>query len=352
MPSDEKATQEPTPLTTLSAEPSSKTKKIEKTQKSQGFLFAMMFGLLIVAAAAIFYLWNANQSLSTALAHFSQQVESTQQQVTALQTKDSALQQEVATQGQTLQTQAETLQEWRNYLPKGPSRGFVGRVLSADVWVRLANTNLLLNHDVNMATHYLTQAATELDGINNAEIDPLKKALATDLAHLKNSAWVNTTEVYQRLIALEKQVTRLPLMTVPAEKTPVNMAEETENVASWRVGLRKTWETMRQLIVVYHLPGTDTPPFITPDQGPYIYQSLVASLNEASWAALHGDDKVYHASLQRASEWVRQYFLQSAPETEKLLAELKELDALSLQSTKDLVLESPKIFQDYLKSVQ
>jgi uroporphyrin-3 C-methyltransferase len=287
-----------------------------------------------------------SQSVSESILSLTQQAAEDRQQLTAAQDRLATMEHQIGMQ-EARQTQA--LQEWRNAVQNTALNRDYLKVVDAQYWVQLAADYLLLTHDVPRALRLMAQAQEILSQMNDARAIPIQRALAQDLAMLKSLPWVNTAEVYLNLNAIQEQMKQLPLVVVPAqgyEQRPVTATDE--NLSTWGKAWHSFKQALRQMVVVYRLPSTQMPPFVTPDEQPYIYQNLFAILNEAQWAVLHRNNAVYQASLVKASQWTQQYAQQSAPLTQTVLSELSSLQKLTLQSTQDIALASPKAIQEYL----
>ncbi|HVY54100.1 MAG TPA: uroporphyrinogen-III C-methyltransferase, partial [Gammaproteobacteria bacterium] len=298
-------------------------------------------GLMIAALVGAYILHQTIQlSLSTA----SQQLQNTQEQVAQLQERFANMQ-------QTLQSQQDTLDQ-QTKLTSDLQFKNLNNVLVAQHWVQLANNYFLLTANIPHAINFLGQALNELDKVSDPQSIVLKQALQNDLATLRNIPWVNPYDVYNRVTRLQQQVLQLPLLQVPTQDKASNLLPPLENASSsfWRQSVQTAWDALRQMIVVHHLPNANTPPFIMPDQRPYIYQNLYVLLNETLWAVLNEDVDIYHASLKRVSDWINQYFDLSAPAVTSVLGELAQLQSITLQPAKGVMLTSPKAFQDYLKN--
>jgi hypothetical protein len=152
---------------------------------------------------------------------------------------------------------------------------------------------------------------------------------------LQNSfAGVNSTELYHSLLTIQKQLEKLPPVVVPAQGHEVLEAVPTTAASGWEKSLQNLQQGLRRLVVVYRLPATQTLPFVTPDQQPFIYQNIYAVLNQAIWAVFNHNNTVYQTSLQQAIQWIQRYFLLSSPLTTTVLAELFALQTVSIEPTK------------------
>ncbi len=319
-----------------------------------GFLFLVVTAILIAMGFGYYRMFLLNQGVTASLLSFSDEMKWNKHQISDLQNEVTVLQQQLQQQDQVLRRQAQQLQEGQG---GGGQAGLSNRgrdhsaILDAQYYVNQANNQLKWMTDVPQTLNWLTEAQNELTHVAGPQASVLKKAVADDIAALKNTATLDVTQVYLRLTALSQQVEKLPMLLVPAqEKNAAPSPALASNASFWEKTVDRISAVLRQMVVVYHLPSINTPPFITPDLRPYLYENLRASLNAALWAVLHHDSEIYHSSLQQADTWVRQYFSVNAPLTQALLTELQSLQTVSLQPAKEVVLVSPKAFEDYLKT--
>lgn len=328
--------------------------KTGSSGKTAVFFLTILTLALMGGAGAIYYrTYLLSQTVNDSLLNFSHQTKWDQHQISDLQNEITVLQQRLQQQEETLRKQTQVLQDWHGLSQVGPSSR--GRdhssILDAQYFVKLANDQLLLTNDLPQTLNFLNQAQTELNKVVDPQAESLKKAVAQDIAALKNLPAPSLTNVYLSLSSLKHQLEKLPLLVVPVQNSEASAPPAAPATLSlWEKGLQRIGTILRQMVVVYHLPTPKTPPFITPDQRPYIYESLQSTLSDAGWAVLHHDSEIYHSNLQQAAEWIRQYFSINSPLTQAVLTELQALQAVSIQPAKEVVLGSPKVFQDYLKT--
>jgi uroporphyrin-3 C-methyltransferase len=356
MTSQDKSAEEIKSQEEKTAQGGSATEKDLSPKRSAGgaaVFFLTMLTLVSLGAAGFlaYRTYLLNQSVTASLAGASHQAESNKHQLADLQTELTLLQQRLQQQEEVLRKQAQSMQDWQALAQVGPSNR--GRdhsaLLDAEYFVKLANDQLLLTHDLPRTLHFLNQAQAELNKVTNPQAEVLKKVLAQDLASLKELPAPSVTNLYLSLISLQKQIEKLPLLVVPVQNSEAPVSAPPA-ASIWERGFQHLGKILRQMVVVYHLPSATTPPFITPDQRPYIYENVRSALSDAGWAVLHHDPEIYQSNLQLAQEWIRQYFSVSSPLTKTVLTELQSLQTVSIQPAKEVILGSPKAFQEYLKA--
>jgi uroporphyrinogen-III synthase/uncharacterized protein HemX len=303
---------------------------------------AWMLVIILIVAAITLGFFSLNQFAQQSLLKVAQQLQTDQKQILLLNNQLIELQQKLQTQESILQQQGRALSN--ELMAKNHSN-----LLIAQRWVELGQQYFMLTADIPRTINFLSQAQNELDKITDLQIIPVKQALAQDVATLKNLPWIDPAELYLQLVALQKEITQLPILLVPVQDSaPVKFSNLAETESAWKRGLYNAWQTLRQMVVVHHLPTPNAPPFILPDQHPYIYQNLYNLLDQAIWAVMHQDANVYYSSLNQAIQWINQYFLLSSFQTKTALEELAKLRTVSVQPAKGILLTAPKAFHDYV----
>ena len=216
----------------------------------------------------------------------------------------------------------------------------------AEYLTALAEDNLQIGDNVPLIISLLQNADHKLRDLSDANLLALRKALALDIAALQAVPAVDTTGLYLQLVALNKQVDKLPLPTLrptPATDEPSNPSKR---LVWWRQGLQEAGATIKKMIVVRYNKAGQLP-FITPEQQLYLYQNCHAMLAQAMVALLHKQPQIYQASLAQATAWIRQYFLTDAPATQALLINLAQLQAQNIKPTLPTLHATLQALHDY-----
>lgn len=315
---------------------------VSRSKVSWWFLTMML--LAFIAFGFVFYrVYFMSQDLTETLSRVTHEMQANKDQISDLERELSSLRQGLQQQEAILQKQAQALQDWHNLSQVGPSGRGRDRsaILDAQYFIRLGGDQLLLSKDLPRAIQLFNRAQLELNRVSDPRVLFLKKALAQDIATLQGLPLVNTTKVYLSLTSLQQQIDSLPPLVVPVQKSEPSIEEPAPSTF---------WRVLSQMVVVYHLPNATTPPFITPDRRLALLENLHSSLGDAAWAVLRHDNVVYQSNLQQATSWVRQYFSLNSSITKKVIEELEALQTVSVQPPQDIVLVSPKAFEDYFKA--
>jgi len=281
--------------------------------------------------------------LAEATTAMQSQIMQNNENTTALKQDVSGFQQVVQDVHEQLTSQQQALNEL-HHAQQGNKEDW--SVSEAQYLVKLANDNLQLGENIPLIISLLTAADQKLQEINDANLLPLRKALAADIAALQAVPQTDTAGIYLQLSALNDQVDKMPLPNLRPDQDK-SMVEVTEDSPWWKRGLQQTLAALRQIVIIrYNQSGKL--PFISPDLHSYLYQNLHAMLEQALFAVLRKQPEIYRASLTQAQNWITQYFLQDSSVTQAELAALKQLQDINIKPQLPTLSASLDAFRSYL----
>ena len=179
--------------------------------------------------------------------------------------------------------------------------------------------------------------------LDDVDLFPVRKALASDLAALKLAAQVDREGLYLRLAALSEQVMQLELLVPeqvlpsvnddkPEPQAPLLPATEStgELLESLFARLRQSLSAALQQVGDYvrvRQRSEPVEPLLSPDESLYLSQNLRMMLERAQLAMLREEPEVYRHSLEQARRWLRTYYRLNAktPQLQQALAELQQV---------------------------
>ena len=267
-----------------------------------------------------------------------------QEEIASLHHRMDVLQADVTTYRQDAQQEATLLKGSISDMQQSQSSDKnAWRIIEAQYYVKLANTNLELSGNVATAIQLLQTADKNIANLTDPKVDVLRKALAEDIVSLQSVSQVDYSGIYMRLAALNATVDKLPLLI----KEPEDKATSTEtnpNQSWWKRGLSESWKSLQKIIVVrYHASGV--PPLITPDQQEFLRQNLHGEFESAMWAVLNKKTDVYKSSLQQTATWISQYFEVNNPVTQNMLNSLAQLQQIEINPVLPKITASVEAFQ-------
>ncbi len=199
----------------------------------------------------------------------------------------------------------------------------------ASYLTRLANYQLQINQNVQTAIKLLQTADRRIASLANPQYQPARQILANNILQLQSLPDVDIGGLIARLIATAQQVPNLNMEQpkLVESKMPL-LASSSQSV--WRTALDRTWYSLKELIVIRRLKNP-IEPLLTEDQRINLNQHIAALLQQAQWAVLHHDQKVYQLSLVQAQDMVSRYFIINQAATKAILVNLAQLADVNVE---------------------
>lgn len=200
--------------------------------------------------------------------------------------------------------------------------------------LNLAAQQLVLTGNIQTAVGVLEHIDSRLSRFDQAELLPIKQAVSSDLAELKNRPYVDISGTALRLDRLETAVSGLPLILDGVLKPGVQVKNEAASASWWQNVWEKSLGTLKGLVEIRRLENNDAM-LISPEQAYFVRENLRLRLLDARTALMQRNSEVYQGDLNNAEAAVRQYFDAKSPATQSWLKELAELKALDVRMTAD-----------------
>jgi len=311
--------------------------------KKWGILFFVLLLIFVSALAFVgygfYYTYKQSEQTIASLQNLSNenkaQLSELKQNVTDL---SSQLNEKVKSQNELISTLQQTV--------NGGKESW--RLVQASYLVKLANDNLQFEQDVDAASRLLQAVDNDLINIEDANLLTIRRAVASDLESLRAVPKVDVNGIFTKLAAVNNQLDALPFFSKQAENTQAKPNSEPE-VSWWKKQLLNTWKDLREIVVIrYNKSGN--PPLIAPEQREFLLQNLHAKLDNASWALLHKNSQIYHASLEQETDWIKRNFVQDAEVTKAVLTSLEELKKENIQPNLPNINASIQAFHDYFNN--
>lgn len=269
------------------------------------------FVILLILAGGMGFFWKNEQAMHNA----------TLSQVDALKNQIESLNQEVANEHLQLEKQQKAIS---SFLNNQSTDNMHWQLEEARYLIRLANFSVSFEHNVPVAIDLLETANSRVTNLNDMSLLPLRQALVSNISTLKGVPQVDISTVLLQLNALADQVGKLPVISTPNAVPAETKPKHHHHQPGWKRGLAQSWQELKQIIVVqYH----DQPVghLITPQNRQYLDLHLQMLLSQAEWGCLHQQGNLYANSIQQATNWVKNYYVESAPQTQAMLAGLATL---------------------------
>lgn len=272
------------------------------------------------------------------LVHLLQQLQHQQVQLhTAVQQSRFDAEQQLLplkNQLQVQQAQLQTLQESVQAFTDSPKVLQERRTLQeAQYLLEHAQLNLHFLHDIAGAIT-LAQAADQyvrrLDGMRFLA---LRQQLAQLIVSLRAVPALDIAGTLARLDAVSQQLNNLPLLAANPMMLSKSAAAEkslSNTGAHWHHAWEASLRQLQQLIIIRH-HNTPIVPLLAPQQEAYLRHNLQLLLQQAQWAVLHHDEKLYQNSLNAVQQALQQNFTNNPTQANNLVVIIHELLQVNLQ---------------------
>lgn len=200
----------------------------------------------------------------------------------------------------------------------------------AEYLIRLANQRLPSERDTRNPLALLRNADEILRDLDDPELLPVRKALSDDITALRLAAQIDREGIFLELQSLEQAVSDLPIMVGVEDNSPTDEAaapKEIDPTADWRDKLVENLAAFGsglKSLVVINRRAELVKPLLSAREEAVVRENLRIVLEQAQWALLREEKKIYRASLKKAGEWLAEYF-QLNQQADMVLARLKEL---------------------------
>lgn len=293
-------------------------------------MLACLLSIAALLVASFFgYQWHSQyRPLLARTAHWQDKTAQLADQFQQDQAHQSDLQQQLRAQ----QTQLSQLQ---HRLSQDKQSWVLARVGSL---IKLASDQSVFMHDANGAIALLMAANQAVAKAQLPQWSALSESLHEDINALRSIPSVNVNETLGQLDALDRQLNQLPL-NMPhfqphtlIQTTDPNRPATITQAAFWKAHLAELWASLRKLLVIKHHDRSILP-IVDSQQQAYLRQNVHLILFQAKWAVIYRDNALYHSSLLQLSRSIEDYFDQQSPITQTALANIKDLQALTLHAT-------------------
>ena len=221
----------------------------------------------------------------------------------------------------------------------------------AEFLMRLANERLVIERDPANALALLQSADQILLDLDDPELISLRKAVARDITALQMVRRVDTQGIYLQLSAITEQVIQLPIS--PLHRTAgQNESVQSENMDDL-VWYQKLWQNFKSAVTnlrgLVRIQQHNQPvkALLAPEQEGVIRATLLLVLEQAQVAILRGDADVYWVSLDKAVQFLKDYF-QMTDGAAGLTGQLEQLRQESLVEVYPDISGSLRAIKDYI----
>jgi len=345
--------------TTEPSQPSPKKSATKVPPRRSGTLGIWLILLLLIVGliGAGWYLWQEHLQQNQAITDLRTQL---QQQERNLQTQQQSLsadiEQQLTQQDERVQNVVvELTQRLDNTTERVLSLSSVNRddwkLAEAEYLLRLANQRVLLERNSGNAVALAKSVDEILRDLNDPDVFPVRKALASEIGELVVAGDIDREGVYLRLLALSEEINKLPLIKPLGETDDTWLNDEP-------VATETLWQkTKRGMMWVlykfsHHLRVRDhdeaVAAVLPPENQLYLKQNMRLMLEQAQTALLREEAVVYETSLNKAQEWLKNYFPLNT-QTVVAQAEIAELQDVIITQSLPNFSESSALLKEYIE---
>lgn len=224
-----------------------------------------------------------------------------------------------------------------------------------DYLLRLADTKLKLERNVDAARLALSAAQQQLQSVDEKGLAPVQTMLGEAIASLRGVRLPDITALAHKLVEMETQINGLPLRLntdIPDIKervkpaTTVTLSDDAER-SQWDRLSEAVWNQFKDIVVIRH-QRTEAPPLIAPENEFFLRQNLRLELETLRAALLRGDAQTFQDSYNQVRDWTERYFDVDDPKAVAFLAELQGLQAVQFNPYIPDLTGLRKAFQDFI----
>ena len=312
--------------------------------------------LLILCAAVAALLWQQNQVIKKLQNKMEEQAATNEVKRKALEAKvgDDLTAQNKQVRGD--------ITELTQRLDSTTSKVLALTNMSRDDWklaevdylLRMANERVLMEHEAANSLALAESANGVLAELQNADLFPARKKLTEEIEALKLANKVDREGIYLQLLALTQQIENLPLIEPLVEEDEQSAAaleqgEDAQAPDLWQrvknMG-KRAWHKL-SLYVRVRDQGRRVDAILPPEDQMYLKQNLRLMLEQAQIGLLREEQHVYQASLDKAANWIHDYYPLN-DQSQIVLNDLEQLKKNNVQQPLPDFSGSAALVKEYL----
>ena len=180
-------------------------------------------------------------------------------------------------------------------------------ISEAEYYMQLANTQLQLANNPDLAILALIHADDRLIQLSDARLTMVRAALSDELRALETMEKPDIPGIVLTLASLAGIIEALPLAdNLIMEEQPLS-----DDSTSKLTGVDRAWKSvttaLRGLVKVRDA-SEEAHPMIAPREEYFLRANVSLQLQVARLALLRGDEAVFHQSLDDADNWIAEYY--------------------------------------------
>lgn len=290
-------------------------------RSSQGWLILLVIASLLLAVNANYQWWKSKQRQNLQKLTLVGHIENLQQQLHEHKDVEKALKNRLEKLGQSLQSAVAE----RSYQQQDWS------LLKARFYLELAHINNHWTSDNQVTLVLLRQADAVLQTLNGEPLLAIRQALAKEIAQTETQPSLDVAGILSQLDALQMLITELPLANTLTPANTGNTEGKDQALPAWRQQLQKSLNQLQSLVVVTRYDDKNDPMLSLRNQA-LLRDHIAMNLQEAQWAVLHQNAKLFQQSLQQALQTLSRAFDKSSESYKSLVQQLETLEQIKFHT--------------------
>jgi len=180
-------------------------------------------------------------------------------------------------------------------------------ISEAEYYMQLANTQLQLANNPDLAILALTHADDRLIQLSDARLTRVRATLSDELRALETMEKPDISGIVLTLASLAGVVESLPL----ANKLIMEEQSLSDERTLELTGVDRAWKSVTTALkglVKIRDASEEGHPMIAPREEYFLRANVSLQLQVARLALLRGDEAVFHQSLDDADNWITEYY--------------------------------------------
>lgn len=270
------------------------------------------------------------QSNTSSSADFSEQEN---QQLAELMNSSKTAQEKIVQLEQELALKQKSLSSLQNQINSIKSQAKPAQpndwlLSEADFLLNNALRKLVLDNDVDTGISLLKLASEALEKVTDSRVDPVRKALNSDLKQLLSVNSVDQNAIMQSLSQLANNLDELEVLNINFDAN-IDNGKLSDSIEDWKENAGKSAVSfLNHFIRIKERQSTDKA-LLAPNQDIYLRENIRLRLQVAMLAVPRQQDDLYKQSLETVASWVRTYFNTNTQGVQEFL---KSIDELAEQS--------------------
>lgn len=221
-------------------------------------------------------------------------------------------------------------------------------LLKARYFLESAQINLHWSDNPEAGIALLQQADDVLKDLSDAQLFPVRQAIAKESAQLKTIQVLDKAGLLSKLDSTQLMIASLPLRQTSVH-TAVESAGPESGKASWKDRLIENFSHLQKLVVIKkHEENFD--PVVSSLHQSLLRETLVMNIQQAQWAVLQNNNQIYQQSLSQALKNIVRIFDENAADTKILVQQIQGMQQIPLGIKASFDGESLNLLNRFIES--